>query len=320
MKIFVTRKIPYWDEVSKPLHDAGHEVVVYDQNKRIERQELIEELRKGYDGVLSLLTDKIDPEVIAADDKKQIKIIANYAVGFDNINLQAAAARNIQVTNTPCDEVNESVAELTWTLLLALTRNLEPAADFAKNVGYHGWEPDIFLGSNTHGKTLGIVGMGRIGSMVAKRAVSFGMGVVYYNRKAVEGVDFELKPSLSELLKVSDFVSLHVPLTPETRHLINAQSLVDIKPGSFLINTARGPVVDEGDLLATLKSGKLAGAALDVWENEPLPRPELIEMENVILTPHIASATQEARMAMGKTAVANLLAGLSGSTPPNLVK
>lgn len=320
MKIFVTRKIPFWDEVSKPLVDAGHELVVYEQNNRIERTELINELKKGYDGLLCLLTDKIDPEIIAADDKKQLKIIANYAVGYDNINLEAAAARNIPITNTPCDEVNESVAELTWTLMLALSRNLEPAADFAKNVGFHGWEPDVFLGSNTHGKTLGIVGMGRIGSMVAKRAVAFGMGVIYYNRKPVEGVDFELKPSLEELLKQSDFISLHVPLTKETRHLINSQSLLAVKPGSFLVNTARGPVVDEGDLFQALKSGKLAGAALDVWENEPQPRPELLEMQNVILTPHIASATREARFAMGKVAVTNLLAVFSGTTPPNLVK
>jgi len=318
--IFVTRKIPFWDEVSKPLYDAGHEVVVYGQNNRIDRTELINEIKKGYDGLLCLLTDKIDPEVIAADDKKQLKIIANYAVGFDNINLEAATARNIQVTNTPCDEVNESVAELSWTLMLALSRNLEPAADFAKNVGYHGWEPDIFLGTNMHGKTLGIVGMGRIGGMVAKRAVSFGMGVIYYNRKPVEGVDFEYKPSLDELLSLSDFVSLHVPLNAETRHMISSSTLARMKPTAFLINTARGPVIDEGDLYEALKTGKLAGAGLDVWENEPQPRPELIEMQNVILTPHIASATSEARMAMGKVAVDNLLVSLSGNLPPNLVK
>lgn len=319
-KIFVTRKIPFWDEVSKPLTDAGHEVVVYGQNNRIERAALIEELKKGYDALLCLLTDKIDPEIIAADDKKQLKIIANYAVGFDNINLEAAAARNIPVTNTPCDEVNESVAELTWTLMLALSRNLEPAADFAKNVGYHGWEPDVFLGSNMHAKTLGIVGMGRIGSMVAKRAVGFGVGVIYYNHKPVAGVDFELKASLEELLKQSDFVSLHVPLTPDTRHLINSQTLAMMKPEGFLINTARGPVVDEGDLYQALRVGKIAGAGLDVWENEPQPRPELVEMQNVILTPHIASATREARLGMGKVAIANILAVLSGNPAPNLVK
>lgn len=320
MKVFVTRKIPFWDEVSKPLKDAGHEVVVYHKNQRMERQELIDELRKGYDGLLCLLTDKIDPEIIAADDKKQLKIIANYAVGFDNINLEAAASRNIIVTNTPCDEVNEAVAELTWTLMLALSRNLEPAADFAKNVGYHGWEPDIFLGSNMHAKTLGIVGMGRIGGMVAKRAVGFGVGVIYYNHKPVEGVDFEFKASLEELLKQSDFVSLHVPLNKDTLHLINSQTLSMMKPNSFLINTARGPVVEEGDLFEALKMGKIAGAALDVWENEPQPRPELVEMQNVILTPHIASATRESRLGMGKVAIANLLAVFSGKEAPNLVK
>lgn len=320
MKIFVTRKVPFWEEISKPLVDAGHEVVVYSQNNRIDRAELISEIKKGYDGLLCLLTDKIDPEVIAADDKKQLKIIANYAVGFDNINLEAAAARNIMVTNTPCNEVNESVAELVWTLILALSRNLEPAADFAKNVGYHGWEPDVFLGNNLHGKTLGIVGMGRIGGMVAKSALSFGMGIIYYNRKPIEGVDFEYKPNLDDLLAQADFVSLHVPLNAETRHLIGGSAFTKMKPSAYLINTARGPVVDEAQLYEALRTGKLAGAGLDVWENEPQPRPELLEMQNVILTPHIASATRESRMAMGKTAVANLIAAFSGSTPPNLVK
>jgi glyoxylate reductase len=318
MKVLVTRKLPYWDEVSKPLYAAGHEIIVRQENRRIERNELIEEVKKGYDGILCLLTDKIDAEVVASDDKKQIKIIANYAVGFDNINLPVCQGRGIQVTNTPCDEVNESVAELTWTLMLALSRNLQAASGFARNVGYQGWEPDIFLGTDLKGKTLGIVGMGRIGAMVAKRALGFDMRVIYYSRKPIDGVKFEYK-TLNELLQESDYVSLHVPLTDETKHLINTRALNLMKPTGFLVNTARGPIVDETELLSALKSGKIAGAALDVWENEPHPRPELVEMENVILTPHIASATQSARMAMGNAAITNLIEGLAGRVPPNLV-
>ncbi len=318
MKIFVTRKLPFWEEISKPLYAAGHEVVVRQENNKIERNVLIEEIKKGYDGLMCLLTDKIDAEVVASDDKKQLKLIANYAVGFDNINIPVCQGRGIQVTNTPCDEVNESVAELTWTLMLALSRNLQSASGFARNVGYQGWEPDIFLGTDLKGKTLGIVGMGRIGAMVSKRALGFDMKVIYYNRKPVDGIKFEYK-TLDDLLKESDYVSLHVPLTDETRHLINTRALNLMKPSAYLVNTARGPIVDETELLEALKAGKLAGAALDVWENEPHPRPELVEMENVILTPHIASATRSARMAMGNAAVANMVEGLAGRVPPNLV-
>ena len=304
MKIFVTKKIPFWEEIKKPLVGAGHELVVGGDIKQ--------ELEKGYDGLLCLLTDKVDEEVLAADKNKRLKIIANYAVGFDNIEVEACKARNIMVTNTPCDEVNESVAEMTWTLILALARQLRSAADFAENVGYRGWEPDIFLGTDLKGKTLGVIGTGRIGSLVAIRAEAFGMKVVGYSRSS--GLKFE------DVLGQSDFVSLHVPLTEATRYLMNEKTLALMKPTAYLVNTARGPVVDEMTLVYALKTGKIAGAALDVWENEPNPRPELIEMENVILTPHIASATFAARRAMGKAAVANLVEGLAGRTPPNLVK
>ena len=312
MKIFVTRKVPFWEEVKKPLVEAGHEIVVYPHNKKIEDGELKMELEKGYDGLLCLLTDKIDAELLVADKNKRLKIIANYAVGFDNIDVVACKDRNIAVTNTPCDEVNESVAEMTWTLILALARQLRSAADFAENVGYRGWEPDIFLGTDLKGKTLGVIGTGRIGSLVAIRAEAFGMKVVGYSRSS--GLKFE------DVLGQSDFVSLHVPLTEATRYLMNEKTLALMKPTAYLINTARGPVVDEVALVYALKTGKIAGAALDVWENEPNPRPELLEMENVILTPHIASATFAARRAMGKAAVANLVEGLAGRAPPNLVK
>ncbi len=304
MKIFVTRKIPFWEEIKKLLVEAGYELTV--------EGDLKQELEKGYDGLLCLLTDKIDEEVLASDRNKRLKIIANYAVGFDNVDLEMAKARNIMVTNTPCDEVNESVAEFTWTLMLALSNQLLPAADFAKNAAYKGWQPDIFLGQLLRGKTLGVVGMGRIGSLVTARAEAFGMKVLGFSRS--------LGLKLEDVLGQSDYVSLHVPLTSETTHMLNEQTFMQMKQGAYLINTARGKIVDEMALVYALKTGKIAGAALDVWENEPNPRPELLEMENVILTPHIASATFEARRAMGEVAVKNLVEGLAGRTPPNLVK
>ncbi len=294
MKILVTHKIPFYDEVIEPLKNN---VVLG----------TLKDLDESYDGLLCLLTDRITAKVI--ETALKLKIIANYAVGFDNIDVDYCKSRNIIVTNTPCDEVNEAVAEFTWTLILALSRQLEPAANFAKNVGYRGWEPDIFIGADLKGKTLGIIGAGRIGSIVIEKASAFGMKVLVHSRSA--------NTKLEDILAQSDIVSLHVPLTTETHHMINSKSI--FKHGAYLINTARGPVVDELDLLGLLKDGKLAGAALDVWENEPYPRPELVEMPNVILTPHIASATKSARMAMGKTAVANLLAVVLGQTPPNLV-
>lgn len=295
MKILVTHKIPFYDEVIAPLKDG---VVLG----------TLKDLDESFDGLLCLLTDKINKEVL--DKGTNLKIIANYAVGFDNIDTEECKKRNILVTNTPCDEVNEAVAEFTWSLILALARQLEPAANFAKNVGYRGWEPDIFVGTDLKGKTLGVIGSGRIGSMVIEKASVFGMKVLVHSRSS--------NTKLEDVIGQSDIVTLHVPLTPETRHMINAKT--NFKHGAYLINTARGPVVDELDLLELLKDGKLAGVALDVWENEPYPRPELVEMSNVILTPHIASATKSARLAMGKTAVANLSAFASGLTPPNLIK
>ena len=300
MKILVTKKIPFWEEIKKPLVEAGHEITLGK----------LDDLNETYQGMLCLLTDKITAEVL--EKGKGLKMIANYAVGFDNIDVEAAKAKNIMLTNTPCDEVNESVAEFAWTLILALSNQLLPAASFAKNVGYRGWEPDIFLGQLLKGKTLGVIGTGRIGSLVQSRAEAFGMKVIGYSRS--------LGLKLEEVLGQSDYVSLHVPLTSETTHLMNEQTFGQMKVGSYLINTARGPVVDEVALVYALKTGRVAGAALDVWENEPNPRPELVEMENVILTPHIASATFEARRAMGETAVKNLIEGLAGRTPPNLVK
>ena len=296
-KILVTNKIPFWDELSKPLVERGDELILG----------RLGDLDENFDGLLCLLTDKVTKSVLEKASK--LKIIANYAVGFDNVDVAYCASKNIVVANTPCDEVNEAVAEFTWTLILALSRKLEPAADFAKNVGYKGWQPDIFIGTDLKNKTLGVIGAGRIGSIVAEKAAAFGMKVVTHSRTS--------NTKLEEVITASDVVSLHVPLTSETRHLINAKT--KFKKDAILINTARGPVVDESGLLELLQNGLLSGAALDVWENEPHPRPELVEMPNVILTPHIASATKLARLSMGKVAVANLLAVLSGQPTLNPV-
>ncbi|OGC91995.1 hypothetical protein A2899_02635 [Candidatus Amesbacteria bacterium RIFCSPLOWO2_01_FULL_49_25] len=309
-KIFVTRKLPFWGEVSKPLLDGGYVVVVSDKNRPMDRRELETELEGGYDGLLSLLTDKIDKDLLG--HAQNLKVIANYAVGYDNIDVKVCGEKGIKVSNTPCDEVNESVAEFAWTLMLALARRLPEAAEYARNAAYHGWEPEIFIGADVSGKTLGIIGAGRIGSRVAKRAEGWGMKVVEYSRSS--GLKLE------EVLAQSDLVSLHVPLTSETRHLINKNSLGMMKKGAILVNTARGPVADEAEVAEALRAGMLSGYGADVFENEPSPYAELLQMENVILTPHIASATVAARKAMGTIAVRNLVEGLAGREMPNLVR
>lgn len=299
-KVFVTRKVPFWDEEAKPLIDAGHEI----------KFGKLEELDESYAGLLCLLTDKITLAVL--EKGKSLKIIANYAVGFDNIDVVACKARNIWATNTPSEAVNESVAEMAWTLMLALSRRLGEASQFMRNAAYTGWEPDIFVGADMKGKTLGIIGMGRIGSMVARRAQGFEMKVISFSRSG------PLK--LEEVLAQSDYVTLHVPLTTETTHLINGKNLPLFKKTAFLVNTARGPVVNEAEVVEALRAGYLAGYAADVLENEPHPHPELLQMENVLLTPHIASATSAARREMTRIAINNLLQGLAGQTPKNMVQ
>lgn len=308
MKIFVTRKIPGNLE---PLKE-NNEFSISEFDRPLTPEELIEK-GKGSDALLSLLTDKIDGEVMDAIGP-QLKVISNYAVGFDNINIKDATDRGIVVTNTPCEEVDEAVAEHTWALISGLSRRIVEADEATKRGAYKGWEPDIFLGSSLIGKTLGIVGFGGIGSMVARRAEGYKMNILYTKRtKDEKSVD------LDTLLKESDIVTLHVPLTEETRHLMNKENLSKMKKGSFLINTARGPVVDEHDLVNALREGHLAGAGLDVFDNEPNIDPELIGMENVILTPHIASATNEARDAMAKLAVSGILDTISSKEPVNIV-
>ena len=318
MKIFVSRKIP--GDSLKKLMDSGNEVHVSDFDRPLTAEEFLEGA-KGMDAVLTLLSDKIDGEVVDAIGP-QLKVVSNYAVGFDNIKVDEVSAKGVVITNTPSDEVNESVAEHSWALMLALARRIVEADESTRRGAYKGWEPGIFLGKNMVGKTLGIIGLGRIGSMCARRAKGWNMRVLYNKRSPDPDVEQELGVEFSDLDKLyaeSDFISLHVPLNDETRHMINAQAFSKMKDGVIIVNTARGPVVDEGDLVDAIRSGKVGGAGLDVYDNEPNINPELIAMENVILTPHIASATWEARNKMGNQAVDAILKVLSGDKPENLV-
>ncbi len=317
-KIFVTRKIP-GNHIEK-LKTAGHEVVVSEFSRVLTPEELVEKV-KGADAILSLLTDKIDGDLIDAAGP-QLKIISNYAVGFDNINIKDATDRGVVVTNTPSNEVDEAVAEHTWALISALARRIVEADEATRRGMYKGWEPDIFLGTSLIGKTLGIVGMGGIGTMVARRALGYKMNIVYNKHTRDEAIEKEMGvkfASLDELLAASDVVTLHVPLNDETRHMINATTLAKMKKGAFLINTARGPVVNESDLVEALRAGQLGGAALDVFDNEPNIDPELVGMPNVITTPHIASATHEARNKMGEMAVDAIIKTLGNNKPESLV-
>lgn len=317
-KILVTRKIP--GKAMEELLKSEHEATVSQFDRPLTAEELIE-MGKGSDAILSLLTDKIDAEVIDAIGP-QLKIVSNYAVGFDNIKIDDATAKGVVVTNTPSDEVNESVAEHAWALMLSISRRVVESDEAVRGGAYAGWEPDIFLGDNLFGKTLGIVGLGRIGKMVASKAKGFNMKVLYNKRSRDEeaeqkyGVEFA---ELDRLFAESDYLSLHVPLTDETRHMINKENINKMKHGIYLVNTARGSVVDEHDLARALRDGHITGAAIDVFDNEPYVNPELIAMENIILTPHIASATNEAREKMTSQAVGAINAVLSGQKPENLV-
>ncbi len=319
--IFVTRKIH--EAGIAMLKKAGYKLTIYPKDQIIDRKTLLAGV-KDKDAVLSLLTDPIDEAVFKAAGP-QLKIVANYAVGFDNVDLKAAQAHKVIVTNTPSDKVNESVAEHTFALMLALAHRIPEADHFAKRGLYKGWSPTLLNGTDLNGKTLGLIGAGRIGSMVARHAVQgFGMKLIYADMRPNDDLEKNFnghKVSQDALLKKADFVSLHVPLLPSTVHLMSTKQFNLMKKTAFLINTARGPVVDEKALLKALRSKKIAGAALDVFECEPAidcdlrDNLELKSFENVILTPHIASATEAARRAMSEVAAKNIIAVLKGKKP-----
>ena len=272
-----------------------------------------EELRArvaGKDALVSLLTDAVDRSVI--DAAPALKAIANVAVGYNNIDVPYARARGIVVTNTP-DVLTESVADFTWAMILAITRRLSEGERLVRRGEWKGWALDLLLGMELRGKQLGLVGLGRIGRAVAARAAAFGMRVAYTSRTETAGVGEAMQ--LDRLLLTSDVISLHVPLTPETTHLIDKRALTRMKRSAYLINTARGPVVDEAALAWALQHHLLAGAALDVYEHEPAIHPELLSLENVLLVPHLGSGTTETRTAMADLAADNVLAVLGGKAP-----
>jgi lactate dehydrogenase-like 2-hydroxyacid dehydrogenase len=273
----------------------------------------------GKDGVVALLTDRIDEAVYDAAGPS-LKIVANVAVGYDNIDVPAARARGVIVTNTP-EVLTGAVAEFTWGLILAITRRLSEGERLIRRGDWKGWSLEFMLGSELAGKQLGVVGAGRIGRAVAAKADAFGMRVVFADHRARGGgsgrSDQANDPhiSLDELLATSDVVSLHVPLRQETRHLIDRTALVRMKRTAFLVNTARGPVVDEAALVWALQERLIAGAALDVFEHEPQVHAGLLTLENVLLVPHLGSATRETRTAMAELAARNVIAVLSGAPP-----
>ena len=314
--VFVTRKLP--GQGLERLRDLC-EVTVFPEDRNMTKEELLE-IIPGQDAVITMLANPIDSEVIGAGQK--LKVIANYAVGFNNIDLAAATARGIAVVNTP-DVLTAASADFAWALLLATARRVVEGDALVRAGRFAGWAPELHLGVEVHGKTVGIVGAGRIGQAVAKRARGFAMRILYHNRTRLpEDVERELGleyADLDALLKEADFVSLHCPLTPETRHLIGERELGLMKPTAVLINTARGPVVDEGALVQALREGRVYGAGLDVFENEPALHPGLAELPNVVLAPHIASAGRETRLQMVDLVVSDVLAVLKGQRPRNLV-
>ena len=261
------------------------------------------------EGLVCLMTDAITPEVM--DAAPHLKVIANVAVGFNNIDVAAARARNIVVTNTP-DVLTEATADLTWALILDITRRVSEGDRLIRRGGWKGWAFDFMLGNELNGKTLGIIGFGRIGQAVAARAVPFGLRVMHADAQAVPGSG---AIPIDRLLATSDIVSIHCPLTPETRHMINQAALARMKRSAYLINTSRGPVVDEAALAWALKNGIISGAALDVFEDEPRVHPDLLTVENVVLAPHLGSATTETRTAMADLAARNAIAVLTGHAP-----
>ncbi len=312
MKALVTGNLP--KEIIATLR-AEHEVVLNSYDRPMPREEILANV-SDKDGLLCMVTDRIDDELM--EKAPNLRIVANYGVGYDNIDLAAATARGIWVTNTP-GVLTDATADLTFALMLGLARRIVEGEAMIRAGEWKSWAP--FLGTEVSGKTLGIIGLGQIGKAVARRALGFDMRIIYHNRRRIdEKKERELNVayvSLEELLSEADFVSLHVTLTNETRHLIGARELSRMKPTAYLINASRGPVVDEMELVEALKAKKIAGAGLDVYENEPALTPGLLELNNVLLLPHVGSATIETRTAMAKLAAENLLEGLRGVLPRN---
>ena len=313
--VLVTRRIP---EIGiRILNKAGYDVEVHAEDRPMRYEELMHAV-EGKDGILCLLTDRIDGSIL--HKAGETVGIANYAVGYENIDIEKATRLGIMVTNTP-GVLTETTADLAWALVMTAARRIVEGDALVRSNGFRGWAPMLLLGSDVYGKTLGIVGSGRIGCAVARRAIGFEMPILYYSRHTCPEIESigGRAVSLSELLSRSDYVSLHVSLNPESFHLIDGDRLKEMKSSAILINTSRGPVVDEEALVNALSSGNISAAALDVFENEPDIHPGLFNLPNVILAPHIGSASRETREKMAITAAGNLHSMLSGRRPPDLV-
>ena len=315
-KVLVTRKLP--EKAMKLLHSECY-LTVNPYDRPMTRQEL-ERAIEPVCGLLPLLTDTIDSTLI--DKAPKLRVIANYAVGYNNIDLDYCSKKNIRVSNTP-GVLTEATADLTWSLMMALARRVVEGDLYIRQGKFKAWSPSLLLGQDIYQKKLGIIGFGRIGAAVAKRARGFNMTVLYCNRNRLSsytenkmGISYR---SLDQLLQQADYVTLHVPLNEHTHHLIGSEELRKMKETAYLINTSRGSVIDEKALVQALQDRVIAGAALDVYENEPELTPGLAELSQTILTPHIASATVQTRTEMAMVAVKNLLAGLKGEVMPNLV-
>ena len=316
MKIFVSGHLP--EEVLSVLK-AEHEVETHEQGPPIKREDLLNSV-EDKDGLLCMVTDRIDRELL--DRAPGLKMIANYGVGFNNIDVGAVSERGIPVSNTP-DVVTEATADLTFALILATARRVTEGDRRVKEGKFGYWVPFDFLGREVSGKTLGIVGLGRIGRAVARRARGFNMPVLYHKRRRLDpSLEKELgitHTDMDTLLPQVDFLTLHVPLTEETQHLLGPKEFEAMKTTAYLINTSRGPVVDEAALVEALREGKIAGAGLDVYENEPALATGLGDLKNAVLLPHVGSGTWETRINIGLKAAKNLLAGLRGERPQDCI-
>lgn len=305
---------------SEPLKRLDKDCIVElsPEDRAFSYEEICQKI-EDIDGIICLLSQTIDRKIMTK--AKKLRVISNYAVGYNNIDVKEASKRGILVTNTP-GVLTETTADLTFALILAAARRIVEADKFCRQGKFKGWLPKLFWGTDVHHKVLGIIGMGRIGRAVARRGIGFGMKIIYYDpaviTRELDGI--EATPvSLNELLSTADFVSIHIPLTEKTYKLIGEREFSLMKPSAFLINTSRGAVVDEKALATALEKGQIAGAGLDVYENEPEIEPRLIHLDNTVLLPHIGSASVETRTKMAELAVENLLAGLKGEMPPHPV-
>jgi len=311
LKIFVTRLLP--PDAMQWLEER-FDVTVNQEDQVLDKEEIIAGASKA-DALLCLLTDQIDAEVIARS--LPLTVISNYAVGYNNIDIESATAHGVPVCITP-GVLTESTAELAWALTLAVSRRICEGDRMVRRKEFKGWAPQLMLGRDVHGKRLGIIGMGRIGEALARRALASKMEVVFTSRseRSVAGCK---RVDLDHLLETSDYISIHAPMSPDTHHLIDERRLRQMKSSAYLINTARGPIVDEKALARALKEGEIAGAGLDVYEREPLVEDELLAMEQVVLLPHLGSSTLETRTEMGLMAGRNAWAVCNGEQPEAIV-